>query len=102
MNSKHVKPTEDREERGQPTILRGEIILDGGVSTLDCLVRDISDRGCFLLMLSTVRLPSWFMLQIKQDGRRLPAKVKWRVDNTLGILFEETDHSSSNIAGFAA
>ena len=91
MRSEHLKPTQDRSERRHLTVLSGEIVFNGGASTLDCLVRNISDHGTRLVVSNTAGVPDWFTLKIKQDGRRLPARVKWRDDKSICVEFDDTN-----------
>ena len=96
MASPRLVSTESRRQPRQRTLLGGEIIFNGGTSAFECLVRDMSDRGCRLAMSSTVGVPSRFTLKIKRDGRQFSATVRWRDDKFIGIEFvDENDVSSS-------
>ncbi len=44
MRLEHSKPTRDDRERRHLTVLSGEIVFNGGATTRDCLVRNISPR----------------------------------------------------------
>ena len=68
MSSEHLRLVQDRRERRQRIILGGEIIFNGGTMILDCLVRNVSDHGCHLVMSNTEGVPSRFTLRIKKDG----------------------------------
>ncbi len=91
MRLEHSKPTRDDRERRHLTVLSGEIVFNGGATTRDCLVRNISDHGTRLVMSNTAGVPDWFTLKIKQDGRRLPARVKWRDDTSICIEFDDAN-----------
>ena len=81
-------PSQNRSEPRRRSYLGGEIIFNGGKSTLECLVRNLSDRGTLLTMSSTVGVPNSFTLNIKQRDKRLPATVIWRDETSLGVAFD--------------
>ena len=89
MSPEYLKLIQNSDEPHQVTVLEGEIVFNGGASALDCLVRNFSDHGCRLVMSNTVRVPAWFTLRIKDDGRRLPVRVRWRDDASVGVEFDE-------------
>ena len=85
-------PTEDRRKAPRKQIiLGGEIVFNGGASRLDCLIREVSEQGCRLVMSNTAGVPAWFTLRIKQDGRRFPARVTWCDDKSVGVEFDEAN-----------
>ncbi len=77
------------------TVLSFEIIIRGGVSRIDCLVRDVFDSGCHLVMPNTAVVPSRFTLRIKQDGRQFLAKVSRRDARSVCVQFDDTNYDFS-------
>ena len=90
MRSEHVTLIQGREPV-HAIILSGEIIFNGGISTLDCLIRSLTDDGAHLDMSNTVGVPGWFTLKIEQDERWLPARVTRRDDKSIDIEFDDTN-----------
>ena len=87
MDSLLIAPKTDRQETRRRTFLGGQIVLHGGATGLDCLVRDMSDQGCRLTISNTIAVPEQFTLRITQDGREFLAVVKWRDDKSIGVEF---------------
>ena len=98
MSPEHLKLIQNRSEPRQVTVLGGEIIFNGGASALDCLVGNFSDHGCRLMMSNTVRVPAWFTLRIKQDGRQFPVRVRWRDDKSVGVEFDDANDDFGSAA----
>ncbi len=42
-------------------------------------------------MSNTAGVPDWFALKIKQDGRRLRARVKWRDSRSICVAFDDAN-----------
>nr|WP_244598726.1 PilZ domain-containing protein [Rhizobium tubonense] len=70
------------------TFLGAKIVLDGGHSVFDCVVRDLSEAGARLKVQNVVSVPETFKLQIS-DGRTYKATVKWRRIDAVGVSFSE-------------
>lgn len=81
--------SQNRNEPRRRTYLGGQIIFNGGKSTIECLLRNLSDRGTLLTMTSTIGVPNSFTLHIKQRDERLPATVIWRDQTSLGVAFDD-------------
>jgi len=62
------------------------IVFDGGRSSYDCLIRDLSDGGA-KLQLPTVRgVPDAFDLVVP-GHRPQPCRVAWRALKEMGVQF---------------
>ena len=73
--------------------VRGKVLL-GGVaeinergSTLDCVVRNFSDRGACVEIDETAKLPENISLNIPRKGRSFLAQMIWRHANRVGLAF---------------
>jgi hypothetical protein len=69
------------------TLKGGRILFDGGSSSRDCVIRDISDGGAKLCFPSVVGIPSELLLAF-DDGR--PSREcfsKWRRPTAMGVEF---------------
>ncbi|MHA1547839.1 MAG: PilZ domain-containing protein [Alphaproteobacteria bacterium] len=82
-----------RREDRQHTLLAGRMIFNDGKSTLDCVIRDLSEHGAHLWLPTVVGAPHRFDLLIPHDGRRLPAVVAWHDGRSLGVDFEVAERS---------
>jgi hypothetical protein len=77
-----------RQEPRRRTLLGAKIILHGGNSVLDAVVRDISSRGARLRLDGTLGVPNEFPLRINGEAHPRLVTVKWRLHNEMGVSFE--------------
>jgi hypothetical protein len=77
----------------QRALKSGKIILKGGGSVFDCLVRNLSETGALLEIASSLGVPDLFELVIGQEPhqRVLHARVVRREATRLGVAFDDTD-----------
>jgi hypothetical protein len=79
--------------------LRGFVRFPQNNNTVDCIVRDISERGAKLRFKRATSIPDGFELHIPSKGQIVPSRLAW-VDNCeAGISFETSvavDSSSSS------
>ena len=62
-------------------------MFNGGRSTFDCTVRNLSSKGAKLQVSSVVGIPGTFDLQLQGNSRQ-PCRVSWRTLKELGVSFE--------------
>jgi hypothetical protein len=69
-------------------------VLYGGVaeinergSTMDCVVRNISERGAFIEFDSAGKIPEQMNLTIARKGRSFLARLIWRQADKVGVAF---------------
>lgn len=67
--------------------LKGVICFNKRSSTLECMIRDISDDGARLVVSSAVAVPSDFELFIPSKNEYLEARQRWRRGDELGVEF---------------
>jgi diguanylate cyclase (GGDEF)-like protein len=70
------------------TLLAGKIISNYGQSSIDCVVRRISERGATLTTQSPLGIPQLFHLLIPGEGPPRPCKLIWQSGDELGLEFE--------------
>lgn len=78
----------DDERRAAPRYktLKGiRIVLPGGMSTIDCVVRNRSDTGLLIRLNGPVVLPPEF--EVLLDGVRRPVRVAWKKGLDLGVAY---------------
>ena len=73
------------------TLLAGKVISNYGQSSIDCVVRRLSDHGATITAESALGIPRHFQLLILDEGIPRPCKVAWQSDKELGLEFELAD-----------
>lgn len=73
------------------TLLAGKIISDFGQSSVDCMVRRLSDHGATVTVESPLGLPKQFHLLIPNEGAPRAAKLVWQSGNEAGLEFETSE-----------
>ncbi|UQD99968.1 sensor domain-containing diguanylate cyclase [Bradyrhizobium japonicum] len=70
------------------TFLAGKIFFNFGQSSIDCIVRRLSEEAATLEMESGIGVPERFQLRLA--GREsLTCRVIWRSDRQVGVAFEQ-------------
>jgi hypothetical protein len=64
----------------------GTIEFEGG--TVICMVRNISDAGAMLDVVTAAGIPEHFTLILRADGRRMPCHTVWWKEKRIGVAFE--------------
>jgi hypothetical protein len=75
--------------------LGGRILFNGGNSTVDCQIREISENGAKLRVSRAATLPAEFDLQILQQGVTRRARMAWRTDTMIGVAYVDVDDAST-------
>lgn len=79
--------TERRRVRRRRSYLGGRIVFNRGMSTIDCLIRDISPEGARLVLNDAYAIPDRFDLHITVRSERFTAVKVWRDPGDVGIQF---------------
>src|SRR5215203_2348401 len=79
--------TEPRSSPRQRSLMGAVLSFHNGRSTLDCLVRNISDSGARLSVSPSVSLLQTLELLIPQKGMTREARLVWRSENEVGVAF---------------
>ncbi len=69
------------------TLLAGKIFFNFGQSTIDCVVRRLTEEAATLEMESSVGVPDRFQLRLA-GHEMLSCRVVWRSDRQVGVAFE--------------
>lgn len=78
----------DDERRIAPryrTLKGVRIILPGGMSTIDCVVRNRSETGLLIRLNGPVVLPPEF--EVLMDAQRRPVRIAWKKGLDLGVAY---------------
>lgn len=76
---------EKRKSTRHRVLKAGKIAFSGAV--VDCTVRNLSETGAALDVVSSVGIPDRFTLIIVADRVRRPCCVAWRKATRIGVLF---------------
>jgi hypothetical protein len=63
----------------------GTIEFGGGAIT--CMVRNMSDTGAMLDVVTPVGIPDHFTLVLRANKHRMPCRVVWRKEKRIGVVF---------------
>ena len=78
------------------TLLAGKIISNYGQSSIDCVVRRISEHGATVMTDSPLGIPEHFQLRIIGEGPPRPCKRVWQSDKELGLEFEDVGEAKAD------
>ena len=79
MNEPRVAPR-------RRTLKAGTIEFSGG--GIDCTVRNISETGAALEVVSPLFIPDRFTLFVPSDQFKRPCHIVWRKEKRIGIAFD--------------
>lgn len=65
----------------------GRIVINDGFSTFQCTVRNLSDTGARLKVVSIVGIPDTFQL-VMDDGRKFACRAVWKTEFEIGVQFD--------------
>jgi hypothetical protein len=63
----------------------GTIEFGGGAIT--CMVRNMSDTGAMLDVVTPVGIPDRFTLVLRANKHRMPCRVVWWKEKRIGVVF---------------
>jgi hypothetical protein len=76
----------DRRQRPRSKVFFGGVAaINAPGSTMDCVVRNISEHGAFVEFDSAAKLPDEFSLTIARKGRSFLSRMIWRQANKVGL-----------------
>ena len=79
---------QDRRQSVRDKVLYGGVAeTDERGSTMDCVVRNISERGACVELEDAAKLPQEMNLTIACKGRSFLARLIWRQANKVGLAF---------------
>jgi len=79
----------------QKSFLQGRILFNNRRSSVDCLVRDISEQGAKLKFSEAVAVPEVVELYIPNKDETYRARIQWRVGEDVGVAFGPDEASPS-------
>jgi|SRR5215207_8116136 len=82
----------DANRRDKPrlrSLIAATILYNNGQSTLECVIRNISEDGAKLAVPAEVALPDRFELAIPQRQKSYRAAMAWRRGDEVGVSLED-------------
>jgi hypothetical protein len=80
--------TERRSSSRKRAFLQGRVYFDNRRTSIDCLVRDISDAGAKLKFAHAPITPEVFDLHVPNKDESFRARVQWRSRDEVGVTFD--------------
>ena len=75
-----------RQTQRHRTLKKAQIVVSDGFSTIDCVVRNLSETGAQLKVASVLGIPNQFPLKMG-DGRTLQCRIAWKRETDIGVEF---------------
>lgn len=73
------------------TFIKGRIYFNNRLSSMECIVRDLTDNGARLEFSESVALPEMFELYMPNKDEYFQAHIEWRKGNNIGISWPPAD-----------
>jgi hypothetical protein len=73
------------------TFIKGQIYFNNRLSSMDCIVRDLTDNGARLEFSESVALPEMFELYMPNKDEYFQARIEWRKGNNIGVSWTPED-----------
>src|SRR6202163_5078730 len=86
-----VATIERREGSRQKSFLQGRIFFNNRRTSIDCLIRDISEHGARLKFSSMTATPDVVELYVPNKDESYRAKVQWRNADEIGVGFDSDE-----------
>ncbi len=80
-------------------ILKAQIRFNNGMSTMDCVIRDLSEGGARLQISDSVAIPGSFELHIPKRDETRRAILHWRNSEEIGVGFQSASLSEPETHG---
>jgi hypothetical protein len=83
---------EERRKVQRMRVLKGaKIIFNQRLSSLDCIVRNLSAAGACLQLASPVGLPTTFEMSLDGDRSIRSCRVIWHTAERIGVAFDDSE-----------
>jgi hypothetical protein len=80
---------EERRTTQRRRVLKAGTIAFGQAAGIDCVVKNMSEKGALLSVTTSVGIPDSFTLLIPHDQLQRPVRVIWRRAQSVGVVFED-------------
>jgi|SRR5215217_334736 len=89
MSSLAANPSQRRRAERKRSLLAGKLSNADSSLTVDCTIRDLSDTGALVELVSPELLPKALRLLVIKEGVVRDAEVVWRRGNRMGLSLGE-------------
>jgi PilZ domain-containing protein len=79
----------------QRVLKAGSIEFGGGA--FDCTIRNVSETGAALEVVTPLYIPDRFTLFVQRDQSKRPCRVIWRKQKRIGVTFEVSTQESQPV-----
>lgn len=79
---------ESRNQHRQRTLKKGRVLISE-TTTVDCVIRDLSEKGARLQFAALTVLPKQFRLLNVSDNVTRPATLVWQRSELVGVTFSD-------------
>src|SRR5882672_5479452 len=93
---------ERRSSARKKSFLQGRIYYNNQRSSVDCLVRDISERGAKLVFSDAVAIPDVVELYLPGKDEVHRVRLQWRKGDEIGVGFGGSGEAGDTAAGAPA
>ena len=76
------------------TYLGAQVAYNNRCSTMDCLVRNVSQNGAKIVFSDMALIPSEFEVLIPRKGESRRARIIWRDEKEVGVTFLHSEKSA--------
>lgn len=73
------------------TFIKGRIYFNNRLSSMDCIVRDVTNNGARLEVSESVTLPDAFEIYLPHKDEYFHAHVEWRKGGNLGVSWRSEE-----------
>ena len=70
------------------TFIKGRIYFNNRLSSMDCIVRDVTDNGSRLEFSESVALPELFEIYLPNKDEYFQARIEWRKGDNIGVCMD--------------
>jgi hypothetical protein len=67
------------------TLIEGRIYFNNRMTSMDCVVRDVTEKGARLQVSESVALPDAFEIYLPKKDEHFCAQAQWRKGDQLGV-----------------
>lgn len=98
-----AKPEPDKRDSDRVrAFLRAQIIFNNRMSTIDCIIKNISATGARIALGDSFAVPAEFDIFIPQRSSSHHAKLVWRDKDSIGVDFVDVLHHQPGPNGTSA
>jgi hypothetical protein len=81
------------------TFIKGRIYFNNRLCSMDCIVRDVTEKGARLQISESVALPDTFELYLPNKDEHFRAQAQWRRGDQLGVSWTQEPAFRSKAEG---